>query len=98
MNARKIFLLLLSGLFAVLTIGALLFPMNNGEAADKGKASIDLPQELGPPNFDALALVPEKTSNLQTGNRLRTDIWSRSNHDSMFRHSSGPPAKVRRRH
>ncbi|HKP69688.1 MAG TPA: M36 family metallopeptidase [Pyrinomonadaceae bacterium] len=65
MNARKTILYLLCGLFAILIVGALLFPMNNGAAADKGKSTTDIPHELGPPNFDALASVPEKTSNLQ---------------------------------
>ena len=71
MNFRKIILYLLSGLFAVLVIGALLFPMNNGSAADdKGQTTDDLnkstlSRELGPPNFDALASSPERTPNLQ---------------------------------
>jgi large repetitive protein len=71
MNIRKNFLYLLGGLFAVLAIGALLFPFKNGSAADDKKQSKNklntsqLSKQQGPPNFDALASSPARSSDLQ---------------------------------
>lgn len=104
MNVRKNILLLVCGLFAVLLIGALLFPMNNGEAADKGKSTGSLPQQqLDPPNFDALALVAERSGNLRNSPRIEnghmvqvethfdvpTFLWAANDGESQSLRSDG---------
>src|SRR6188472_3002837 len=67
MNLRKIFLCLHGGLLAVLAFGSLLFPFKNGFAASDDKQAADQPstRRQDPPNFDALALSPDRSSDLQ---------------------------------
>ena len=62
MNIRKILPYWLAGLLAVLMIGALLFPMENGLASDDRSAHV---QQSGRPNFDALASTPKRSAELK---------------------------------
>ena len=70
MNNRKYLLYLPGGLIVALALGFLLFPFNNGSAADDEKTSksdINTPQsgKQGPPNFDVLAERPARSSSNQ---------------------------------
>ena len=63
MNIRKIFLYSLGGLSAVMAIASLLFPFENGSAAELSK-------QQGPLNFDALASSPARSSDLQNTSQV----------------------------